>query len=69
MKTSYTLTREGNGRVLCYRGLTRRQALQSVGHSLVDNGHASKADAQRFAATIQDGISAKFGPYVFTVTP
>jgi hypothetical protein len=66
----YTYRRDSNGRTHGpYDGLTKRQAYQLVGQSLCDNGLASKADAQRFAATIpSDGTPTIYGPYTFVIT-
>lgn len=64
---TYTWHREGNGRVLDHANLTLHQTLVMVGQSIYDNGYASKADAQRFSATLKVGEPAEFGPYTFTV--
>lgn len=62
-------TREGNGRTLAYDFETKRRALQWVGQTLYDNNLATKADAQRFAATVTlDGTPASYGPYTFTLS-
>jgi hypothetical protein len=68
-KKSYQLSREGNGRTLVHSHPTARSAFQSIGHSICDNGYGTKADAQRFAATVKtDGTPAIFGPYTFILT-
>lgn len=55
-----------------YPDLTRRQALQIMGETLVDNRYMTKAEAQRFAAKIVDGepveVDGAKGKFVFTVT-
>lgn len=69
VKTTYLLTRTGNGRALDHPHATLARALQSVGQSLYDNGYATKEEAQRFAATVKpDGIPTTFYPYIFTLT-
>lgn len=46
---------------------TKRAAFTQMGYSIVDNGHGTRAEAQRFAATVVLGQPATFGPYTFTV--
>lgn len=68
MSKQYELTREGNGRTLVHVHRTSRQARESIGHSLHDNGHADKRTAQSFAATVlPDGAPKTYGPYTFTM--
>jgi len=63
----FTVLRDGNGRNLVQSFGTLRAALTQIGHSIVDNGFGTKAQAQRFAATVRTGSPAFFGPYVFTL--
>jgi len=46
---------------------TKRAAFTQMGYSIVDNGYGTKAEAQRFAATVVLGTPATFGPFTFTV--
>jgi len=71
---SYILTRKVPWREepSVYPGLTRRQALQTMGEGLVDNRYMTKAEAQRLAAKVVDGepveVDGPKGKFVFTVT-
>jgi hypothetical protein len=64
----YTVTRSSPDRDLVQTFDTKRQAFTSVGYSIVDNGHGTKAEAQRFAAAMTIGEPAEFPPFVFTIT-
>lgn len=54
-----------------YPDLTRRQALQTMGETLVDNRYMTKAEAQRLAARVIDGkpveVEGPKGTFVFTI--
>lgn len=71
---NYTLTRKVPWREepSTYPGLTRRQALQTMGEGLVDNRYMTKAEAQRLAAKVVDGepveVDGTKGKFVFTIT-
>ena len=64
---SFTVTRSSPDRDLVQTFDTKRQAFASVGYSIVDNGYGTKAEAQKFAATIVLGEPAEYPPFVFVV--
>lgn len=64
----FKVTREGVNKTLVQEFDTKRQAFTSIGYSIVDNGYGTKAEAQRFAATIKLDVPAEFPPFVFTIT-
>lgn len=67
---TFTLTRTSanNPEPLVFEFPTKRAALTIMGYGIVDNGYGTKAEAQRFAATVILGTPATFGPLTFTLT-
>lgn len=67
----FTLTRVSADRTITHEFPTKRAASIHASYGIYDNGHGSKAEAQRFAAALGKlplGTGAVFGPYEFTIT-
>ena len=63
----FKVTRQSAERTIELEYPTKRAAFTGIGYGIVDNGHGTKAEAQKFAATIKLGVPATFGPYTFTL--